>query len=99
MCEDFDVCLYGNDFDLFYQVCCPDLASCIFVLEQAVSVRALQEMVNTTSPEQVIRHLQGRFTKVNDSCSSRRQIKEDKQHFEHYYTVMLFFFDIITVRW
>ena len=40
-------------FDLFYKVCCPDLASCIFVLEQAVSVRALQEMVNTTSSEQV----------------------------------------------
>lgn len=37
----------------FCQVCCPDLASCIFVLEQAVSVRALQEMVNTTSSEQV----------------------------------------------
>jgi hypothetical protein len=29
------------------------LASCVFVLEQAVSVRALQEMVNTTSTEQV----------------------------------------------
>lgn len=43
------------DFDLFDQVCCPDLASCIFVLEQAVSVRALQEMVNTTSSEQVDR--------------------------------------------
>ncbi len=36
-----------------FKVCCPDLASCVFVLEQAVSVRALQEMVNTTSTEQV----------------------------------------------
>jgi len=30
---------------------------------------------------------------------SHRQIKEDKQHFEHYYTDMLFFFDIIIVKW
>jgi ryanodine receptor 2 len=39
--------------DISNEVCCPDLASCVFVLEQAVSVRALQEMVNTTSAEQV----------------------------------------------
>ncbi|CAF1671541.1 unnamed protein product, partial [Adineta ricciae] len=37
--------------DISNEVCCPDLASCIFLLEQAVSVRALQEMVNTTSAE------------------------------------------------
>jgi hypothetical protein len=93
----FDVCLCENYFDLLYQVCCPDLASCIFVLEQAVSVRALQEMVNTTSPEQVD------SIKMNIHVQivylSRLQIKEDKLHFEHYYTVMLFFFDIIIVKW
>jgi len=48
--------VFGNRMcyleDISNEVCCPDLASCIFVLEQAVSVRALQEMVNTTSPEQ-----------------------------------------------
>ncbi|CAM4882414.1 unnamed protein product [Rotaria socialis] len=38
--------------DISNEVCCPDLASCVFALEQAVSVRALQEMVNTTSTEQ-----------------------------------------------
>ncbi len=43
-----------NSWSFFeFKVCCPDLASCVFVLEQAVSVRALQEMVNTTSTEQV----------------------------------------------
>ena len=47
-----------NENFLFYEefqfkVCCPDLASCVFVLKQAVSVRALQEMVNTTSADQV----------------------------------------------
>ncbi|CAF2039726.1 unnamed protein product, partial [Rotaria magnacalcarata] len=48
--------VFGNRMchleDISNEVCCPDLASCIFVLEQAVSVRALQEMVNTTSAEQ-----------------------------------------------
>ncbi|CAF3538671.1 unnamed protein product [Rotaria sordida] len=48
--------VFGNRMcyleDISNEVCCPDLASCIFVLEQAVSVRALQEMVNTTSTEQ-----------------------------------------------
>lgn len=39
--------------DISNEVCCPDVASCVFVLEQAISVRALQEMVNTTSAEQV----------------------------------------------
>ncbi|CAF1123978.1 unnamed protein product [Adineta steineri] len=39
--------------DISNEVCCPDLASCVFVLEQTVSVRALQEMVNTTSAEQL----------------------------------------------
>ncbi|CAF4732744.1 unnamed protein product, partial [Rotaria sp. Silwood1] len=38
--------------DISNEVCCPDVASCVFALEQAVSVRALQEMVNTTSTEQ-----------------------------------------------
>ncbi|UJR09568.1 hypothetical protein I4U23_013803 [Adineta vaga] len=37
--------------DISNEICCPDLASCVFLLEQAVSVRALQEMVNTTSAE------------------------------------------------
>ncbi|UJR36545.1 hypothetical protein I4U23_029265 [Adineta vaga] len=48
--------VFGNRMcyleDISNEVCCPDLASCIFVLEQAVSVRALQEMVSTTSTEQ-----------------------------------------------
>ncbi|CAF1344651.1 unnamed protein product [Rotaria sordida] len=38
--------------DISNEACCPDVASCVFALEQAVSVRALQEMVNTTSTEQ-----------------------------------------------
>ena len=100
-CHDiFYVYSHELYFDFLYQVCCPDLASCIFVLEQAVSVRALQEMVSATSTEQVDSlFLLHRFNLGIILYCSRRRAKGDKQHFEHYYTDMLFFFDIIKVKW
>lgn len=40
-------------FTLFFQNIPPDLSQCVFVIEQALSVRALQELVTAAGNETV----------------------------------------------
>jgi hypothetical protein len=50
-------------FSLLFQNIPPDLSQCVFVIEQALSVRALQELVTAAGSETVSLNLSVQQTK------------------------------------
>lgn len=71
------VCTYVSHVSLILQNVPPDLSQCVFVIEQALSVRALQELVTAASSETVsdlLQRIMSQLIELEISYSYARSI-------------------------
>ena len=61
----------------------PDLSQCVFVIEQALSVRALQELVTAAGSESVsLKHINN-YAKCEITLQQQQQQQQQQQHHQH----------------